>query len=178
MPDQFNTTTPPKKLWHVAKTRPRAEAKAAFHLERQGFEVYLPRFLRRVRHARKTSWQPRPLFPSYLFVALYSAQQRWRAINSTLGVDHLICDNNGPVPVPHGIVENIRSEEDERGLLMTGSKVSFKKDTEVEIMAGAFADHIGRFICATDDERGLILLTLLGRQVTAEIKLGSITAHA
>ena len=28
--------------WFVAKTRPNGEQKARFHLQRQGFEVYLP----------------------------------------------------------------------------------------------------------------------------------------
>ena len=164
--------------WYVAKTRPNAESKATYHLKRQGFDVYLPQFLRRIKHARRVSWQPRPLFPSYLFVAMSAAQQRWRAINSTIGIAHLICDERGPVPVPAGIVEGIRSDEDERGLVLTGRKVPFKKGAEVQIMSGAFADHIGRFEGATDDERVVILLDLLGREVRTRVKLDAITAHA
>ena len=30
--------------WYVVQTRPHAEAKAAAHLERQGFGIYLPRY--------------------------------------------------------------------------------------------------------------------------------------
>ena len=164
--------------WYVAQTRPGAETKALFHLERQGFEVYLPRYLRRVSHARRISWQPRPLFPSYLFVTTSPAQQRWRSINSTVGIAHLICDDRGPVPVPPGIVEGIRRAEDDRGLVMTGRKVPFAKGAEVQIMTGPFADHIGRFECATDEERVVILLDLLGRQVRVRVKPESITAVA
>lgn len=164
--------------WFVAKTQPSSETKALFHLERQGFQVYLPRYLRRINHARRITWQPRPLFPTYLFVALSPEQQRWRAINSTVGVSHLICNERGPVSVPAGIVESIRDEEDERGLVMTGRKVPFKKGAQVQIMSGAFADHIGWFECATDDQRVVILLDLLGRQVKTKVKLDAITAHA
>jgi len=164
--------------WFVAKTRPNGENKALFHLRHQGFEVYLPQFLRRISHARRTSWQPRPLFPSYLFVAMSEAQQRWRAINSTIGISHLICDERGPVPVPFGVVESIRDTEDQRGLVLTGRKVPFKKGAPVQVMSGAFADHIGRFENATDDERVVILLELLGREVRAKVKLDAITAHA
>ncbi|MBT5458002.1 MAG: transcriptional activator RfaH, partial [Rhodospirillaceae bacterium] len=137
--------------WYVAKTHPSAETKALFHLQRQGFETYLPRYLRRISHARRISWQPRPLFPSYLFVTTSSAQQRWRAINSTVGIAHVICDDRGPIPVPRGIVEEIRDSEDERGLILTGRRVPFEKGAEVQIMAGAFADQVGRFEGATDD---------------------------
>ena len=163
--------------WYVAKTRPNAESKALFHLERQGFDVYLPRFLRRINHARRTSWQPRPLFPNYIFVAMSAAQKRWRAINSTIGIAHLICDARGPVPVPVGVVEGIREGEDGSGLVLTGRKVPFAEGAKVEIMSGAFADHVGRFVTATDDERVVILLDLMGRQVAAKVNLDAITAH-
>lgn len=164
--------------WFVAKTHPNGEQKAQFHLRRQGFDVYLPRYLRRVSHARRISWQPRPLFPTYLFAAMPGADQRWRAINSTVGVAHLICDALGPVPVPDGIVTALRNQEDDRGLVMTGRKVPFEKGAEVQVMSGAFADHIGRFEGATDDERVVILLDLMGRQVKAKVNLDAISAHA
>ena len=164
--------------WFVAKTRFNGEARATFHLERQGFEVYLPKLMKRVSHARRTSWQPRPLFPSYLFVAISETQQHWRAINSTIGISHLICDDLGPVPVPVGVVDALRNAEDERGLMHTGRKVPFEKGAFVQVMSGAFADHMGRFEDTTDDERVIILLDLLGREVRAKVKLDAITAHA
>ena len=164
--------------WYVAKTRPNSETKALFHLERQGFEVYLPQLLRRIKHARKTTWQPRPLFPTYLFVRMSAAQQRWRAINSTVGVSHLICNRQGPLPVPAAIVDDIKEHEDSRGLILTGGESSFRKGARVEVMSGAFAEHLGRFVNATDDECGVILLDLMGRQVTAKVRLDSITAPA
>jgi transcriptional antiterminator RfaH len=166
------------RRWYVAKTHPNAETKARFHLERQGFEVYLPRYLRRVSHARRITWQPRPLFPTYLFVTTSPAQQRWRAINSTIGVAHLICDDRGPLPVPPGIIEEIREGEDADGLVLSGRKIPFEPGTEVQIMSGAFADHVGWFECAADEERVVILLDLLGRQVRTRVKLDAITATA
>jgi len=167
----------PSRKWFVVHTHPKAEQKATFHLRRQGFDVYLPLYMRRVSHARKVSWQPRPLFPAYLFVALPGPQQRWRAINSTIGVAHLICDERGPVPVPSGIVEAIREQEDERGLILTGQKIPFEKGAKVQVMAGAFADHIGHFESATDDQRVVILLDLMGRQIRTKVNLDVINAH-
>ena len=165
------------RRWYVARTHANAETKAQYHLQRQGFEVYMPRYLRRISHARRVSWQPRPLFPSYLFVTMPRAVQRWRAINSTIGVLQLICDDGGPVPVPTGLVEKIRCNEDDRGLILTGRNVPFEKGAEVQIISGAFADHIGRFASATDDERVVILVDLMGRQVKAKVQLDSISAH-
>lgn len=166
------------RRWFVAKTHPNAEPKALFHLQRQGFEVYLPRYLRRISHARRISWQPRPLFPTYIFVSMTGSEQRWRAINSSVGIAHLICDARGPVSVPRGLVEQIQAEEDESGLVLTGRKVPFEKGAEVQVISGPFADHIGRFDCTTDDQRVVILLDLMGRQVKAKVNLNAVSAHA
>jgi transcriptional antiterminator RfaH len=61
---------------------------------------------------------------------------------------------------------------------MTGRKIPFEKGAIVQVMSGAFADHIGRFEGATDDERVVILLDLMGRQVKAKVNLDVISAHA
>ena len=74
--------------------------KACWHLARQGFETYLPRYLKRRRHARRVEMLPAPLFPRYLFVAIDMATQRWRSISSTIGVTQLVCAGDVPAPVP------------------------------------------------------------------------------
>ena len=39
--------------WYVVQSQPNSELKAAAHLDRQGFTTYLPRYLKRRRHARR-----------------------------------------------------------------------------------------------------------------------------
>jgi transcriptional antiterminator RfaH len=78
--------------WYVVQTRPHAEVRAAQHLQRQGFATYLPRHLKRRRHARRTEIVAAPLFPRYLFVLVDMATQRWRSIHSTIGVSRLVCN--------------------------------------------------------------------------------------
>ena len=53
-------------------------------------------------------------------------EQRWRAINSTTGVAHLICDSRGPIPVPPGIVDTIMEQEDDR-LIIKQPLLGFQK---------------------------------------------------
>jgi transcriptional antiterminator RfaH len=78
--------------WYVAHTHVHAEAKAAINLARQGYSVFLPRYCKRRRHARRIEMiVSAPLFPRYLFVLIDLASQRWRAIESTFGVHHLVC---------------------------------------------------------------------------------------
>ena len=41
-----------------------------------------------------------PLFPRYMFVAIDVAVQRWRSIQSTIGVARLVCNGDHPAEVP------------------------------------------------------------------------------
>ena len=102
--------------WYVVQTRPHAENKASEHLRRQEFEVYLPRYLKRRRHARRVDTITVPLFPSYLFVAIENvATQRWLSIQSTIGVARLVRDGDRPAPVPQGVIEMLKGREDVNG---------------------------------------------------------------
>ena len=76
--------------WYAVQTQPNRENLAVSHLERQGFEVWLPRIERIIRHARQTKRVRRPLFPGYLFINLNLETARWRAINGTVGVSHIV----------------------------------------------------------------------------------------
>jgi transcriptional antiterminator RfaH len=86
--------------WHVVQTHSRAEEKAVVHLMRQGYDVYLPRYLKRRRHARRSETVAAPLFPRYLFVSFDRQVQRWRSIQSTIGVSQLVCNGETPASLP------------------------------------------------------------------------------
>src|ERR1700733_391453 len=101
--------------WYVVQTQVNSEVKAAQNLVRQGYEIYLPRYMKRRRHARKIDFVAKPLFPRYLFVAVNKAAQRWRSIQSTFGVSHLVTNGNEPAIVPQAIVSSLRAREDAKG---------------------------------------------------------------
>ncbi|QIP01752.1 transcription termination/antitermination protein NusG [Bradyrhizobium symbiodeficiens] len=151
--------------WYVVQTQVNGEAKAALNLVRQGFEVYLPRYLKRRRHARKVDVVARPLFPRYMFVAIDTAAQRWRSIQSTLGVSHLVSHGDAPVVVPRGIVDALKAREDDRGFIRFDARPSFAPGDKIRVLAGAFMDNAGLFNGLADHDRVSILLDLLGRKV-------------
>jgi transcriptional antiterminator RfaH len=151
--------------WYVAYTNPHAEAKATAHLNRQGFEIYFPRYLKRRRHARRIEIVAAPLFPRYLFVAVNLAAQRWRSIYSTVGVSRLVCDGDDPTPVPNGIVEALKSREDVNGYIKLDQRPPFRAGDKIRVLDGAFSSCLGLFEGMADRDRIAILLDLLGRKV-------------
>lgn len=154
----------PAVSWHVVQTRPRSENKAALHLQRQGFEVYLPRYLKRRSHARKVDFVPAPLFPQYVFVAVDLLTQRWRAVNSTIGVTRLIGHGQLPVEVPRGVVDSLRRRHDVQGFVRQHREV-MRPGQKIRVRDGAFSDFLGSFESLNDGERVAVLLDLLGRKV-------------
>jgi transcriptional antiterminator RfaH len=151
--------------WYVVQTRPHAEARAAQNLERQGFGTYLPRYLKRRRHARRTETVAAPLFPRYLFVAADLASQRWRAIHSTFGVSHLVCHGEAPVPVTEAILQELWCRQDDAGYVRLDSAPRFSPGDKVRVSDGVFSACLGLFEGMTDSQRVAILLDLLGRKV-------------
>jgi transcriptional antiterminator RfaH len=158
-------TPNPSPCWYVAHTHPQAEAKASSHLVRQGFEIYLPRYRRRRRHARKIETVAAPLFPRYVFVAVDMAIQRWRSIHSTVGIARFVCNGEQPAAVPAGIVEALRAREDAEGFVTLDGRPKLRAGDKIRVLDGAFCDCLGLFEGLSDRDRVTILLELLGRKV-------------
>jgi transcriptional antiterminator RfaH len=162
--------------WFVAHTHPHAEAKATTHLNRQGFEIYFPRYLKRRRHARRIETVAAPLFPRYLFVAVDLDVQRWRSIYSTVGVTRLVCNGNDPTPVPSGIVEALKGREDANGFIKLDCRPPFRVGEPVRVLDGAFTSCLGLFEGMAERERIAILLDLLGRKVRVVLDANLVAA--
>ena len=110
--------------WYVVYTQPNGESRADAHLRRQGYVTFLPKLLRRRRHARKIELVSRPLFPRYIFVKMDIASQGWHAIRSTFGVTGLVGGETGPQPVQDGIVESILAGQGEDGFFRAPAATS------------------------------------------------------
>ena len=158
------------RRWYVAMTHTKSEEVAHANLARQGFQAYLPRYLKLRRHARQTTEVKAPLFPGYLFVAIDMDAEQWRPIRSTIGVRDLISFGELPAAMPDGIVEEIRERENQAGVVPVAEPVPFKKGDAVKVLSGPMRDAVGWFERVADKDRIIILLEMLGRQVRLPLK--------
>ena len=162
--------------WYVVQTHINAELKAERNLLRQGFEIYLPRYLKRRSHARKIEKVPSPLFPRYLFVQIDMATQRWRSIQSTFGVSHLVLQGADPARVTPDVVNALKAREDEGGYVRLDQRPKFALGEKVRVLAGVFAENFGLFDGMADRDRIAILLDMLGRKVRVSLDADMVTA--
>lgn len=151
--------------WYVVQARHLSEQRAVLELENQGFETFLPRYLRKRRHARKVTLVAAPLFPGYLFVRLDPARQRWRSINGTYGVTRLVSGENGPLPIADAVVEGLWARRDWQGYIALPQRPDFAPGQMVRIRSGSFAETLGLFEGFRDQDRIAVLLDLLGGKV-------------
>lgn len=161
------------KSWFVVRAKPGAEERAVWHLKNQGFEAYLPRYRKQIRHARKTSNVLRPLFPGYLFVNLDMENQRWRAINGTIGVLSLLQFGDQPMPLADTIVDAIQDREDGTGIVSLAPK-GLQKGDVVRVHDSAFSDRTALLEEISDDKRVVLLLDIMGREVRITVPVEKI----
>ena len=158
------------KAWFVVRIKTGAEERAAWHLKNQNFEIYLPRYRKEIRHARKTQTVLRPVFPGYLFVCMNLEEQRWRAINGTMGVISLVQFGEVPCPISNDVIEVMQARE--IGGIIKLSPEGLRKGDNVRVREGAFSDCTALLDEVSDDKRVILLLNLMGREVrvTASIE--------
>ncbi|MGE0233633.1 MAG: transcription termination/antitermination protein NusG [Flavobacteriaceae bacterium] len=146
--------------WYVVHTHPHREPNAARHLAYQDFGVFLPQRFRTRRHARRMDTVLTAYFPCYLFVQFDIGRDRWRAVNGTHGVRHLIMRGNVPDPVPDGLVETLVARTDGAGILCL--RDDLRDGEQVQVTGGPFADLIGTLDGLTASDRVRVLLDILG----------------
>jgi transcription elongation factor/antiterminator RfaH len=154
--------------WYAAHTQPRAESRAVYNLEMQGFRVLCPRFRKTVRHARKAKVVLAPLFPNYLFVHFDLSRDRWRSVNGTRGVVHLLMLGGMPQSVPNDFVDGVRARMRADGSVDWRPTLSV--GDAVRIADGPFAAFLGTLEYLDAAGRVRVLLDLLGRSVPVHLR--------
>lgn len=164
------------KQWIIAHTQPCKEWIAQQHLLEQGFDVYLPRFKKTRRHARKVEEILYPLFPRYIFIKLNLQKMPWRSVTGTRGVSYLLMNNQGPAIVPSQVIDKLKEQENDDGLVCIDSIAIFAKGDKVHVLEGAFKNQTAVFETFDDKERVQLLLTFLGREIKISLPTYAVEA--
>ncbi len=159
--------------WYAVYTKPRLEVWAGNNLRWRGFEVYLPQCARRRSHARKIEVVRAALFSRYLFLRADLARCARPLINTAPGVVGLVAFGEMPAPVPDAVIEEIRARENDDGLVPLADPTTLKPNDKLRIVNGALCDVVGLSVQA-DDDRVILLLNLLGRQVRARLPISAV----
>lgn len=152
--------------WYLIQTKPRQEARAEEHLQRQQFECYRP--LKPGETKKHASSEA--LFPGYLFIRMDQLHDNWYPIRSTRGVSRIVTFGGYPAPVPDAMIEQIRQR-----LATPAPKAEFRQGEPVLVRAAESCDIEAIFLTRDGDERAVILLNLLQREQKVTLPISSLS---
>ena len=162
----------PMWRWYLVHTKPAGEVVAQMHLERQGYEVYLPRLVQSQRRGGR--WRERvvPLFPRYLFLRLNAGRQALGPVRSTVGVTNVVRFGSDYAVVPDEVIRGLQARADsETGLHRLNLGCMPEPGMRVRIASGPLDGLEGVFERKAGAERVVVLLRLLGQDARVEVYL-------
>lgn len=148
--------------WYCVHTRPRAEAQALEHLQRQGFDCLLPRLQRKVLRNGRRQTLVEALFPRYLFLRADADSTSLAPVRSTRGAIDLVRTAAQPAAVPDTLIETLRSDADADGLIVIPERRLLAGE-RVMVTEGPLAGLQGIYTQTQSEQRALVLLDILGR---------------
>lgn len=157
--------------WYLVYAKPRQERIALEHLNRQGYEAYLP-LLRTRRHGREIN-KLVPMFPRYLFVNLTPEKDNFSPIRSTFGVSQLVRFGRDYAILPDDFIASLRGQSDEKGSIEVPEEALVRGDP-VEIFDGAMTGYGAIFSENIGKDRVALLLKIADRQVRIEAARSSV----
>ncbi|MFC3424024.1 transcription termination/antitermination protein NusG [Rhizorhabdus histidinilytica] len=153
----------------MVQLKPNAEVIAKRNLLRQHAQVFTPFEEITSRRAGRLVQIYRALFPDYLFVSFDPDVVRWRAVNSTLGVNRLIdFSHDRPAQVPSGLISSLMRRCDPSGKLLPPRFL--RGGDLVRVTSGPLAEFIGTVEQLAPDQRVWVLLDMLGKNTRVAVK--------
>ena len=162
--------------WYVAYTKPRAEALALDHLQRQGYDTWYPRL--KVISRKAVPGAPvtdEALFPRYVFVRPSSPQQSIAPIKSTQGVTKLVTFGFEPARLSHAKLCQIADWVEQQRQASPAELAGLVPGTPVRITQSPFAELQG-LVRMTGPDRVLVLLNLMGQDQTLSLPYFAVAA--
>ena len=156
--------------WYAVYTRYGREFYVEERLNWQAFETYLPMFKKKFIGAKRAYYEPRPLFPTYLFVRLDLNKNGWGNVLSTSGVRGLVANGRGdnPIAVSELAINSIKSRE-AMGYVQFKEPRRLLVGQRVKVLEGPWFDNFGELQYLDDRERAKVLLEIFGRKTIVQL---------
>jgi transcriptional antiterminator RfaH len=157
------------KHWYAIHTKPRQETLAAENLQRQDFEIYLPKIKQAKRYRQQWQEKIEPLFPRYLFIRLDLGKDNVAPIRSTRGVSKLVSFSGQPSTVPDSLIDALMQSANPDTGLHSPEERLFETGDTVTIVNGPLEGLEAIFKARDGEARAIILLDILGKSQQVKI---------
>jgi transcriptional antiterminator RfaH len=154
-------------MWIVGVTKANSETTAEYNLKKQGYGVYLPRYVEKEGKEIKI----KVLFPRYIFIEIYD---KWYSILNTRGISSILMSDQRPSPVPEKVINELKSRQDKKGFVTIRGQEKFSVGDKIILADGLFKGYSGLVDGMRDADRVNVLLDVLGRKVVLNMDTKSV----
>ena len=148
------------KKWFIAQIKPNSYEAAFQNLERQGFEIFVPKMEITQRQKNKFIIKNVYVFPGYMFVYFDPSIIRWTKINSTYGVSKILAFNNKPSEISSDLILELKRRYEINN--NQTQKEKLQKGDSIKFYVGPFADLIAKVESIDENNRIWVLLEAMG----------------
>ena len=156
------------KSWYLIYSKPKEEKLAKEHLERQGYETYLPLVLGRIKKRGRTQRSIQPMFPRYLFIYLSDQTDDWGPIRSTIGVSNLVKFGMAPAKVPENLIIRLKENEADEGYHDLPSQ-KLKKGDQIHMIEGRYEGYEATLFSQNAEDRVVVLLNIAEKYIKVQL---------
>jgi len=158
--------------WYAFRVRPRHEKSVSRLLRSRCCSEFLPLFKTRTRWSDRIATVERPLFPGYIFCEL--ERHEVGSIRLTPGIFDVVRAGSNPLPARRDEVESLLHAV-RNDLPIEPCEVEGLSGGEwLHVVAGPLSGISGSLVKVSGEDRLLISIELLHRQVLVELPLASI----
>jgi transcription elongation factor/antiterminator RfaH len=153
--------------WYVVQTKPGNERRVESNLSNQEIDVFLPLLESFECRSGEMVRRIKPLFPNYLFARL-DIDFHYYKVKWTRGVNKILGDGMGPVPISEKVIQTIKERMGKDNLVKLEEE--WREGDRVRITSGPLKELMGIFQKKISDSgRVRILLNLIGVDVPVQI---------
>ena len=148
------------KKWLIAQIKPNSYDLAIQNVERQGFEVFLPKIERTIKKENRFIYKNVFVFPGYMFIGFDPQKFDWTKINSTYGVSKVLVFNNKPSEISYDLIIGLKHRYEVN--FDPIPKESLQKGDLIKFNSGPFVDLIASIEDVDETNRIWVLLEAMG----------------
>lgn len=152
--------------WYVVRTKSGKEFQVESLFNQAGFMVYNPKY--------RQDETIRPFFPCYVFLK-FKYPEQYRTVVYTRGVQKVISNSNGPIPLESEIIKCLKSREKNGLIELMKYGEEPEPGDEIMVMEGPLKGLRGLFFKhLSDRDRVVILLNYVSYQGSLTIEINKI----
>lgn len=167
----MQTISKPRE-WYAFRVRPRHEKSVSALLRSKCFNEFLPLVKVESRWTDRIATVERPLFPGYIFCEV--ERDHVSAVRSTRGVFDVVRAGSAPLPARREEIESLLSAVRHHLPIETCSLDGFCGGEWLRVTVGPLAGLCGTLVRVRGEQRLLISIALLHRQVLVELPAASV----